>query len=365
MDSLTFLIGDRFAIARGASVSQEALAKALGFNDRQTVSAIEVGERKVTPEELVKAARFFDKPLDFFTDPYLVPEKATFSYRASTLDGAKLKTFENQAERLISAQRRFRTLLDDPASPVHAQLPDVTRSTPLSMATYRGEQTAAAWKLGDTPAWRLCEVAEEKLSVSVFFVDAPDEISGAACFLSDGGVVLINRRESAGRRNFNLGHELFHLLTWSEMPPERLDYEPEAPRTRSRTEQLADAFTGGLLMPSANVHARWLDKGRASFASWLSQHASELGVSPLALYTRLAIIGLIDRNDVPYPTQRPAGTRSSAVPKLYNLGFVTRLQQVLERGNLTVLRAIELLDCSIEELAALFRSYELTVPFDV
>jgi hypothetical protein len=37
----------------------------------------------------------------------------------------------------------------------------------------------------------------------------------------------------------------------------------------------------------------------------------------------------------------------------------------LERGHLTVLRAIELLDCSIEELAALFRSYELTVPFDL
>ena len=39
-----------------AGAEQDALAAALGLKDRQSVSAIELGERKVTPEELVKAA---------------------------------------------------------------------------------------------------------------------------------------------------------------------------------------------------------------------------------------------------------------------------------------------------------------------
>jgi XRE family transcriptional regulator, fatty acid utilization regulator len=365
MNSLTFLIGERFASARGASVSQEDLAKGLGFKDRQTISAIEVGEREVTPEELLKAALFLGKPLEFFTDPYLVPEKTTFSYRSSTLETARLQAFEDQAERLISAQRRFRTLLGETASPVHAQLPDLTRSTPLSIASYRGEQTAAAWNLGEAPAWRLREVAEERLGVSIFFVDAPEKISGAACFLSDGGVVLINRHESPGRRNFNLGHELFHLLTWGELPPERLDYEPEAQNTRSRTEQLANAFTGGLLMPSGSVNARWLDKGMADFSAWLQHNSGEMGVSSLALYWRLVNLDLIEKSEVPFPSQRSARARQGSVPELYNLSFVTRLQQVLERGHLTVMRAIRLLDCSIEELTTLFHSYQLEVPFDL
>lgn len=363
MDSLAYLIGQRLAIARGASVSQADLATALGFKDRQTVSAIEIGERKVTTDELLTAASFFEKPLEFFTDPYLVPEKTGFSYRASTLKAANLQAFETQAERLISAQRRFRTLLKEAANPVHSQLPDITKSTPFSLATQRGEQMASAWKLGDVPAHKLRDAIEDRLGVSILFVDAPDGVSGAACFLSDGSVILINRRESAGRRSFNLGHELFHLLTWNEMPPERFDYEDPA-RLRSRTEQLADAFTSGLLMPSTVIQPRWAEKGRSTLAAWLQQHSSELGVSSIALYWRLVNMEFVDKDEEPYPAPKPVGGRA-AMPALYNGSFVTSLHQVLERGHLTVTRAMGLLDCSVEELAGLFQDYELAVPFDL
>ena len=60
MDNLTQLIGERIGLARDSSgYSQEALAKVLGFKDRQTVSSIELGQRKVSPEELVQVARKF------------------------------------------------------------------------------------------------------------------------------------------------------------------------------------------------------------------------------------------------------------------------------------------------------------------
>jgi predicted HTH domain antitoxin len=37
----------------------------------------------------------------------------------------------------------------------------------------------------------------------------------------------------------------------------------------------------------------------------------------------------------------------------------------LDRGELSVRRAAELLDCTVEDLEDLFKSYELRVPFDL
>ena len=67
------------------------------------------------------------------------------------------------------------------------------------------------------------EAVEGRLNVSVFFVEAQATISGAACHLSDGDLIMVNRNEVSFRRNFDLGHELFHIMTWEEMPPEKND----------------------------------------------------------------------------------------------------------------------------------------------
>ena len=367
MDTFSQLIGKRIKIAReGSSMTQETLAHALGLKDRQSVSSIEAGERKVTPEELLKAAEFMSKPIDFFTDPYVVAESSGFSYRATTLDANILKQFAANAERLISSQRRFRILLGETSSPIHSQL-SITKSTSFNVATLCGERTAASWGLGPVPAKRLREVAEEKLGISILFVDGSTSVSGAACRLEDGDVILINRRESEGRRNFNIGHELFHLLTWQEMPPPPLDYESEnGGQKKSRCEQLADCYSVGLLMPSEAVKERWAQKNQQDFSDWLAQHASEMLVSRAALYWRLVNLGLIDKDEQPLPASaknKPTTVPRSPAPQLYSRSFVTRLQQVLDRGHLSVIRATEILDCSLESLVELLKSYNLEVSF--
>ena len=45
--------------------------------------------------------------------------------------------------------------------------------------------------------------------------------------------MLIARHEVAGRRHFDLAHELFHLLTWDAMPPEYLEEARETGGTAS------------------------------------------------------------------------------------------------------------------------------------
>jgi XRE family transcriptional regulator, fatty acid utilization regulator len=367
MDSLQLLIGKRLKLAReGSSRSQEDVAYALGLKDRQSVSAIEVGARRITPEELIKAADFLGRSLAYFTDPYVVAEKNAFSFRAKAMDGVSLDEFSLQAERLISAQRRFRNLLGETASPHHQQLRDIGKNTPFPVASACGEQTARSWGLGAIPTHRLRETAEEKLGISIFYVDANPNVSGAACHLDDGDVILINRQEPEGRRNFNIGHELFHLLTWDEMPPEAFDLDPQngSPK-KSRCEQLADCYANGLLMPPDTVRERWAQRQDQDFNAWLHQHSVELLVSRAALYWRLVNLNLITKEAQPFPNPAKSCTRrtNAKLPNLYNREFVRRVQQVLAEGHLSVIRATEILDSSIEGLVELFESYQMEVPF--
>jgi len=54
----TQLIGGRIkALREERKLSQNDLARLFGFKDRQTVSAIETGERRVTAEELMLASK--------------------------------------------------------------------------------------------------------------------------------------------------------------------------------------------------------------------------------------------------------------------------------------------------------------------
>jgi Zn-dependent peptidase ImmA (M78 family) len=59
--------------------------------------------------------------------------------------------------------------------------------------------------------------------------------------------VLINRREIAGRRHFDLAHEPFHIFTCDATPLEHI--EEVTPKTRTRVEQLADSFASAVQMP--------------------------------------------------------------------------------------------------------------------
>ena len=88
----------RIIVARDKrNLSQADLSKRLGFKDRQTLAAIEAGQRRVTPEELVAIAEATGQDLDFFTDPYRLVGEGAFSYRASDTVEADLNTFEERA----------------------------------------------------------------------------------------------------------------------------------------------------------------------------------------------------------------------------------------------------------------------------
>src|SRR5690606_34934542 len=103
--------------------------------------------------------------------------------------------------------------------------------------------------------------------------------------------VLINRHEPAGRRHFDLAHELFHILTWDAMPPE---HSEEARETGgNRVEQLANNFASALLMPTASLDGfgDWTTIAKHDLPARLNATADALQVTASALKWRLVALG--------------------------------------------------------------------------
>lgn len=368
------LIGRRLKYARERSGKTQAdLAALFGFKDRQTLAAIEAGQRKLTAEELVRATELFKVELDFFTDSLRLIGEGNFNWRAhKDAHVGKLDEFEDKAGRWIAVYRKLGEKPGQAANPLQVRLALTERSS-FEDAWAAAEILGEDWKLGAIPALNLESAVKQRLGALVLYVDAPTGISGAACQLPGLNTILINRNEPEGRRYFDLAHECFHLLTWEQMTPEHrelADGDYRGKGRQKRIEQLADNFAGALLMPWGAVIAKWEARGERDIHEWLNDTASELCVSALALKWRMFYLGLLSKGDLLEVQDRRLTANGrpqekQSAPRKFSAEFVQRLHTALLAGNLSVRRVASLLGGTIEDLAELFQAYELPAPFDL
>jgi Zn-dependent peptidase ImmA (M78 family)/transcriptional regulator with XRE-family HTH domain len=379
----TSIIGPRIkALREERKLSQDDLARLFGFKDRQTVSAIETGERRVTAEELVIAVEKLGAPLDYFTDPFLLVGEGRFSWRQTDVGPQRLSAYERNAGRWIAA---FRTI----SPQVGRQAPLLRRALGLNKnsrfedAIEAGERFVAEFNLGSVPAARLAEVMERELGILVLHVDAFDGISGAACRLPELDVVLINRCEVAGRRHFDLAHELFHILTWDAMPPDHSEKPLE--NGGNRVEQLANNFASSVLMPQVLLakFCNWSELGnrpvgRFTFSDWAGEDqselvtkmisaAAELKVTASALKWRLVALGwlkLSRANSIPDSALRNgAGSANhSTRPAQFSKAFMEVIALAVDQGRVSARRAAGLLDLTVDDLTELFATHGVPKP---
>ena len=100
------------ALRERRNLTQEELARQFGFRDRQTISAIENGTRKVSAEELVLAVEKLGVPLEYFTDPFRLDGDCHFSWRQQNVDTNTLRNYESKAGRWIAAFRHLAPKVD-------------------------------------------------------------------------------------------------------------------------------------------------------------------------------------------------------------------------------------------------------------
>jgi len=358
------MVGDRIRDAREeADLTQKQLSDLLGFRDRQTLSSIETGQRKITSEELVSVIRILKKDLDFFTDPFRLVREGAFSWRAQAAP-AELETFEDKARGWIAAYRSLGENLGETFRPLIPRLGLNDRSS-FEEAWDAAERLNLAWGLGSKPANKLPRIADEKLDILVLHVDMQGlPISGAACHLPEFDTILINRRDREGRRAFDFAHELFHILTWPTMPPERVDTESPAGHKAKRIEWLANNFAGALLIPRDAILDRWKQRGKKEIHNWIKGTADEFGVTALALYNRLKALGLIpvaEHASITMARLTWTGrlTTVGSLPPLFSEKYMRRVRKALDRGFLSERRAATLLCLTPEELGKLMAVYGL------
>lgn len=364
----TQIIGPRLKALRDErGLTQDEVVAILGVGSRQIVSQIETGDRRVSGAELLKLAEGLDVDLDYFTDPYRLEGEVEFSWRQHGLNKRDLKKYERVAGSWIAMYRFDAPRVGKPAPLMRAKLP-LTKASSFEEASLEGERVARELGLGEVPAARLPDAMEKEFGILVLMVDAIPGISGAACRLPDLEAVLVNRAEVAGRRNFDLAHELFHIMTWEQMPPEYIE-DACGEVKRGRIEQLADKFASALLMPEWVISrfGDWKKIGHSEIVSRLNKVADHLQVTAQALKWRLVDLGRLTRTfaqNIADVLLRFNGNESKGgkAPPPFSHRFMEVLGLSLGMGLVSRRKAAKLLRVETDQLASLFRQHRVAVP---
>lgn len=371
-------LGARVAAARSsAKLSQDKLSRELGFSDRQTLSAVENGARRLQPEELERLSAAVGKPVDWFLDPFVIAGESSFSWRVSpSLAKEELSVFEDRAGSWIGLLRFLRASFGE-SRPLLAKGLEVDVDMSFAEACAMGEGIGEMLELGPIPAERLVERVEERLGIPVLYFDghasADGDVSGAMCRMRNFRAILINRLEPRARRSFDAAHELFHALTWNILQPEHQESSQPVDTTKEitgahkvaqRIERLADNFAAGLLMPTARLK-KAMEAGQAEDVDYLASVAQLLQVSYSSLAYRLFNMGMISRSTCDVLKIRGGVRPPDTRPKLFSESFVKLVAAGIEEGHVSSRRVAGVLGMTLPQLLHLFEDYAVDPPFSV
>jgi Zn-dependent peptidase ImmA (M78 family)/transcriptional regulator with XRE-family HTH domain len=281
--------------------SLKDVAQFMQYNNYQTLSSIESDTRELKAWELSKLASIYKKPINFFTEMKDVTEEPRVLWRKSFESVGQVKierdflAYCNNYKRLLELTNETNDFIE--SLPIRRPDKQKLKQSGYSYVEEIADECHRILNLGAKPAYSLVNILENSLGVKVFFIDLGGWGSAASTVHRAGAAILINSSEAPWRRNYNLAHELFHLITWNLFSEQEIY---SAGSEKSDIEKWADAFASALLLPVDELRKEFnkrLEGNRISFIS-LVEIAREFCVSIEALLWRLTKIGLLKRRDV-------------------------------------------------------------------
>jgi Zn-dependent peptidase ImmA (M78 family) len=136
------------------------------------------------------------------------------------------------------------------------------------------------------------KVLEQDFGVKILFETMPAGSAVSTCNPEFGSVIVINSEEAPWRRNYDLAHELFHLVTWKAVSLKDLEDQSYF----NDIEKKAERFASILLLPGNDVKKEVLERieTQKQFTySDVVDIAMEFGVSAKALLYRMANLRLL------------------------------------------------------------------------
>ncbi len=299
--------GDRSSAAALASrlraaresrgLTQAQAASELGVS-RPLLIAIEKGTRDAAPEEIVKLAEIYGKPVSELLRPSAPPATIGARFRAALasvpdarqLSGA-VSLLEDHADNYLDLLRRAKT--DAPGRYPAAR--SINHLDPQQAGEDLATEERNRLGLGDGPIRPLREVLEIDVGLRVFLLPLPRHVAGLFVYVEElGGCIAVNISHPAERRRWTMAHEYAHYLATRDRaevtPVSQRRHQPEG-------ERFADAFAANFLMPRSGLSRRFHELKRSKEGkitpATLVQLAHAYQVSVQALTLRLEDLRLV------------------------------------------------------------------------
>lgn len=231
---------------------------------RTTIVAIEKGERRLKPNELIKLARAYGRAISDFvrstpmTEPFEVQFRA--AYQRNEQEEAQISPIIQRFEELCRNYLELERIMDAPIPRNYPQEYDVS-NMPIEAAA---ESIAIAERqrlgLGDGPIPMLRDILEQSVGIRVFYLNMPAKYSEIYSYDEQlGGCIAINLRHYEERRRWSMAHGCLHFLAHRRKPV--VDFEGQYKRI-PESERLAEAFPKYFLMPTSGLLSRFNDMYR-------------------------------------------------------------------------------------------------------
>lgn len=340
----------------------------MGFSNYQTLSSIESGEREIKAWELAKLSDIYGRKIDYFLSEQTEISQPKVLWR----DPAKTENKTETERKFISFCLNYRRLLgltteENIKLPYNIQ-PDKTefKRGGFEYTVELAEELRRTLNLGGRPAYSLSNVLEQVLNILVLYIDLGMVCSGASTSGDFGKAILVNSSDAPWRRNYDLAHELFHLITWDIFSDEEI--YPKTEKGKSEVEQWADAFASALLLPSEEVRREFskrLEDNKITYIS-LVEIAQEFKVSIEALLWRLVNLNLLKRNVVNQlineeqlkDINKKMRVTDWADEKPYlSSRYITLAIKALQAGKISKLKFAEYIDKPFSEVSSFLRKY--------
>lgn len=277
-------------VSLGLSLTEAA--KRLGFANYQTLRSIEAAEREVKVSELGKLAKVYYSSISSLLGQSEEDFSYNFLWRNLPQDNNTKKETEGKLANICKQYTLFEKLLNLKPK---KRLPEITQDDIRNHYSLSNiaDNVRNCLGLGSRPAFTLQQILEQDFNIKVLFHYFDGGSAVSMLHPDFGGVIVINSDEAPWRRNYDLAHELFHLISWNivsfqELKMNRPFFED--------IEKKADAFASMLLLPESEIAKELngrIEAQKQITYSDLVDISLEFGVSTKALIYRMSYLRYI------------------------------------------------------------------------
>ncbi len=312
-----------------------------------SLSEFENGKREPSLSQLHSLAVTYHRPVSFFLSEGEIPPEVVL-WREMPSQGRD----DVQAAFLLHCQQYHNLeMWTGPRIPLELPIAKGPVNWDYRQADVLAKRVRDELNLGDRPAHSLLSVLEEVCGIKVFHRRfEPTGTAASTLSESYGAGILLNAGNKRWRRNYDLAHELFHLLTWRVF---RTREESHPPLPSQREEQLADVFASRLLLPAEALEAAYSGRsqdGRLTYAD-LYDLARQFDVSAEAVLWRMYNLKLLGR-DLSGDAVREVAGKLSALSVVYEERQDTEPPRWPERYRAMAVKALRAGEISIGKFAA-------------